>query len=232
MKICCIGDIHGTGKFLSCYNDILLRDNDCEKIIVFGDHFDPYKYISIEDCIEKYQEFIKISKEDSRIISLLGNHDLSYYVIGLDRTNRTSKWNARKICKEIIPNLKNSFLCYRIRDYLFSHAGVSQTWFDGLSPENQQRILNNYKGWRESELTSIVSFYPYDDSHYGDNPHQGCTWIRPKALVENPLGQFNQVVAHTQIKEITKVVMANQKDLWLIDNKGKPFYLTLNIPDK
>ena len=26
MKICCIGNIHGTGKFLSCYNDILLRE--------------------------------------------------------------------------------------------------------------------------------------------------------------------------------------------------------------
>lgn len=69
MKVCCIGDIHGTDKFLTCYDNILKNDNDCDKIIIFGDHFDPYINVSIDEIIEKYNEFIQISKEDNRIIS-------------------------------------------------------------------------------------------------------------------------------------------------------------------
>lgn len=228
MKVCCIGDIHGTTKFLQCYNDILKNDNECEKIIVFGDHFDPYEYFSPEEMIEKYNEFIEICHNDERIVSLLGNHDLSSYVIWNDCTNRTARF-SRPFSEVITPNLKDSYLCYRIGDYLFSHAGVSQTWFNGLNDENQQRILNNHKGWTQQELTKIVSFYDGDFSHYGNDEHQGCTWIRPDALCDDPLGEYNQVVAHTIVDEITKVEMSNRKDLWLIDDGRKPNYLTLNI---
>ena len=33
MKICVIGDIHGTTKWIDCYQQILEKDNDCDKII-------------------------------------------------------------------------------------------------------------------------------------------------------------------------------------------------------
>ena len=234
MKVCCIGDIHGTDKFLTCYNDILKNDNDCEKIIVFGDHFDPYQYFSLEEMIEKYNKFSEILKEDSRIVSLLGNHDLSYYIISNDLTNRTHKWRgASKITDCIVSNLDKSYLCYRINDYLFSHAGVSKYWIDEIkqyvsNPNYVDRILNNYQGWTEEEMF-ITSFYPFDESHYGDDVHQGCTWIRPTSLITCALDDYNQVVAHTGVKEISKVQMDNGKDLWMIDTCGKPDYLTLNI---
>ena len=60
MKVCAIGDIHGTNKFLDCYMDIKKNDDDCEKIIVLGDHFDPYDNISLDEMAEKYSEFIDI----------------------------------------------------------------------------------------------------------------------------------------------------------------------------
>ena len=217
MKVCVIGDVHGTTKFLECYGKILKNDNDCDKIIVHGDHFDPYLDISIDTIIERYNKFIQISKEDTRIISLLGNHDLSYYIISGDKTSRTSVWNSRKIRECILPNLSTSYLCYFINDYIFSHAGVSQDWMNTLSIGNEHRILNNYIGWTESELERLTSFYPYDNSYYGDHPFQGPTWIRPTALINNPFGDFNQVVAHTRVKEINKVKMSNDKDLWMID---------------
>lgn len=228
MKVCCIGDIHGTEKFLQCYNDILKNDNDCEKIIVFGDHFDPYDYFTVDEMVEKYNEFIQICHEDSRIISLMGNHDLAGYVIGKDRTNRTIKF-CRPIIEAITPNVKNSYLCYKIGNYLFSHAGVSKTWFESLEPEYQERILGNYTGWTEKELNDVACFYDGDYSWCGDDVHQGCTWIRPDSLSDDPLGEYNQVVAHTRVDEITKVPMSNGKDLWLIDNKQKPKYLVLDI---
>lgn len=229
MKICCIGDVHGTDKFITGYNNILKKDNDCDKIIVFGDHFDPYIDITSDEMVEKYNEFIKASEHDNRIISLLGNHDLSSYIIQSDETSRTSKWNYKKFRNAILPNLSKSYLCYRINNYLFSHAGVSQVWMNELDDEFKQRILNNYTGWTEDELTKIVPFYIWDRTYYGDDPHQGCTWIRPQSLIENPFENYNQVVAHTRVKEISKMKMSNNKDLWMVDNSGNSDYLVLNI---
>ena len=42
MKVAVIGDIHGTTKFIDCYNNIQKNDTDVDKIIVLGDWFDPY----------------------------------------------------------------------------------------------------------------------------------------------------------------------------------------------
>ena len=232
MKVCCIGDIHGTDKFLKCYDKIIKKDNDCDKIIVFGDHFDPYeKNIHFHDMIDNYIKFTEIMNKDERVISLLGNHDLSSYIIQLDKTNRTLKWKtgAAQISRHIRNNLNKSYLCYRINDYLFSHAGVSETWFNNLKVIYQKRLLDNYIGWTDSELYNLVSFYPYDKSHWGDDPNQGCTWIRPESLINNPYGDYNQVVAHTREDVYQKIKMSNDKDLWMVDTKGNPDYLTLDI---
>ena len=230
MKVCVIGDIHGTTKFLDCYNDILKNNNDCKYIIVLGDHFDPYEDISVDELIEKYNEFIDITKKDSRVISCLGNHDLATYVID-DCTNRTERFHTLidKISKTVTPNLKDSYLAFKIGNYLFSHAGVSQVWLDDIGEDYSNKILNNQKGWTAEELNEIVRFYPFDDSYYGDNVHQGCTWIRPNALNHSAIDGFNQVIGHTQVYDICKVKLNNGMDLWMTDNSRKSEYLTLEI---
>ncbi|MCM1221182.1 MAG: metallophosphoesterase [Lachnospiraceae bacterium] len=228
MKVCCIGDIHGTDKFLQCYEEIIKNDNDCGKIIVFGDHFDPYEDISITTMITRYNKFIETCHKDNRIISLLGNHDLSYYVLHTDKTNRTSTWNANMIRDEIYPNLEDSYLCYIIGDWIFSHAGVSKTWFNDLDEHIQNKLMNNQKGWTPNEL-KITRFYEHDVSGCGDDENQSCTWIRPYSLIDCPLGEYNQVVAHTRVHKFEKIKMKNDKDLWLVDNDRKPSYLTLEI---
>lgn len=236
MKVCVIGDVHGTTKFIDCYMNILKNDNDCEKIIVLGDHFDPYENISVDEMIEKYQEFIDICNKDERVISILGNHDLATYVIYNDSTNRTERSFAAQelISREITKNLPNSYLCYRIGDYLFSHAGVSQVWLDDISKYNvgyEKMIFQNYKGWTKNELSDIVAFYYNDWSCYGNNPHQGCTWIRPEQLDHCAVEGYNQVVGHTQVENIFHCKMKNGMQLWLTDNQRKSEYLTLNIEE-
>lgn len=238
MKVCVIGDIHGTTKFLDCYMDILKNDNDCEKIIVLGDHFDPYENISVDELIEKYNEFIDVCKKDNRIISILGNHDLSKYIIYDDCTNRTSRnrHNQDRIGKEVEKNLPDSYLVYKIGNYLFSHAGVSQVWLDYISKYNEdcnyaEKIMNSTKGWTVDELSDIANFWVFDYSGYGNDAHQGCTWIRPTALCKCAVEGYNQVVGHTQVEEITKVQMENGMDLWLTDNCRKSKYLVLDIKE-
>lgn len=234
MKVCAIGDIHGTNKFLDCYMDIKKNDDDCEKIIVLGDHFDPYDNISLDEMAEKYSEFIDICKNDERVVSILGNHDLSRYIIYDNITNRTERsfTNIERIRNMILPNLKDSYLTYKIGNYLFSHAGVSKNWIDDISELGYDKmIFENKRGWDEKELSDIVSYSPSDYSGYGDCVRQGCTWIRPYALNKSAVDGYNQVVGHTQVTDIAKIEMLNGMELWLIDNQRKSKYLTLEIEE-
>lgn len=236
MKVCIIGDIHGTSKFIDCYTNILHNDKDCEKIIVMGDHFDPYDNISVEEMLEKYDIFSETCRKDKRIISLLGNHDLSSYILKRDCTNRTErnpKW-YNEISKVLTRNLPNSYLTYTIEDYIFSHAGVSKTWLEGTKEFNKdypKRLLDNQKGWTVEELAELTSFYKWDYSGYGDDEHQGCTWIRIDALSNDAISNYNQVIGHTRFDNITKLKMDNGMNLWVVDNKGKSEYLTLDIEE-
>lgn len=234
MKVCVIGDIHGTEKWDVCYKNILQNDNDCEKIIVCGDWFDPYTYIDIDTMMSRYNKFIEDCKNDERIISLLGNHDLESYIIN-GETNRTTRdRDVHKMISDVIgENLPNSYLVYKIGNWLFSHAGVSQTWLD-MNEEYKDDILSNRKGWGVMDLEVLCSYYDGDWSGYGSSVHQGCTWIRPDALITDLAEGYNQVIAHTQVKKICnlKDVCTDgsvKNDIWMVDNQRIPEYLVLNI---
>lgn len=235
MKVAVIGDIHGTTKFLECYKNIQEIDSDVDKIIVLGDWFDPYVDIDLEVMIERYNEFVKIWKSDDRIISILGNHDIAGYIIN-DNTNRTYKGVSRQKIENVIKtNLSESYLTYKIGDYMFSHAGVSQEWLNDIlqysSCNYVDDIMNCKKGWNEYELSDICTFYPFDFGGYGNNIHQSCVWIRPQSLYNCAIDGYHQVVAHTRVEEITKVSLKHGKDLWIVDDDQKPNYLILNIDE-
>lgn len=236
MKVCVIGDIHGTTKFIECYENILKKDNDCEKIIVCGDHFDPYTHIDIDTMVDRYHQFIDSCKKDERIVSLLGNHDLESYVIsgGTNRTAR-SRYVFDTISKEIKNNLQDSYLVYRIGNWLFSHAGVSQDWLD-YNEEYKDDLFSNKRGWSERDLDILCSYYDGDWSRYGNHTRQGCTWIRPDALTKSLPEGYNQVIAHTQVKKILNLRDecpdgSLKNDIWMVDNQRKPEYLVLNIEE-
>ena len=235
-KVAAIGDIHGTTKFLECYKNIQENDVDVDKIIVLGDWFDPYCDIDLDVMIDRYNEFVKIWKSDNRIISILGNHDISGYITTNDSTNRTlrSPIFRQKITDVIEPNLSESYLTYKIGNYMFSHAGVSQEWLNDIQyPYHNYAddIMNCKKGWTEDELSDICMFYPYDWSGNGTDKHQSCVWIRPQALYGCAIEGYHQVVGHTRLEEIIKVSLKNGNDLWIVDDDQKPNYLILNIEE-
>ena len=202
-----------------------------------GDWFDPYVVIDFDTMIERYNEFVKIWKSDDRIISILGNHDLAGYIISNDSTNRTLRIDKmrRQIREVIEPNLSESYLTYKIGDYMFSHAGVSQDWLNDIGEiagcNYVEDIMNCKKGWTEDELTDICTFYLYDWGNNGDNVHQSCVWIRPNSLYHCAIEGYNQVVGHTRLEEMIDITLKNGKTLWIVDDNQKPNYLILNIEE-
>lgn len=234
-QVAVIGDIHGTTKFIDGYMDILKNNNHVSKIIVLGDHFDPYEDISVDVMIERYTEFLECMREDDRIISLIGNHDLATYIIESDCTNRTEHnfKNIEKISNIIRYGLDKSYLVYKYGNFLFSHAGVSSNWVNTIADQNGYSFNDILKlGWTEDELKKLCKYYEYDFSGYGNNKFQSPVWIRPEMLKQHPYGKFNQVVGHTRLANggnFPKERMVNQKYVWFSDNSGSSEYLLLDI---
>lgn len=219
-----------------------------------GDHFDPYDDIPFDTMVGRYKDFLSCMKNDNRIVSLLGNHDLTSYIIKKDKTNRTifERKPHETISSLIESNLENSRIMYKCGNYLFSHAGVSEVWMEKIAePISFDFEKLNKVGWNADELSSIVDFYPFDFSGYGNNPNQGPTWLRPYNLIEYPYGEYNQVVGHTMVciennrkfliedygyktetyGNFYKVKMKNGKYVWFSDNAGDSEYLVLEIEE-
>jgi hypothetical protein len=46
---------------------------------------------------------------------------------------------------------------------------------------------------------------------YGDDITQSPIWIRPKSLEMQPLPEYNQIVGHTEMQEITEVIVPDEQ---------------------
>lgn len=249
-EVAVIGDIHGTSKFIDGYENILKNNNNIKKIIVMGDHFDPYINIPFELMVDRFLEFLHCLENDNRIISLIGNHDLSGYILKGEQTNRTELdiKKSEKITELVEQILPKSRLVYQQGDFLFSHAGVSDWWVKMVETQKGYDFETIKKiGWTDEELLDIVSYYPYDCSGWGDDPCQSPVWIRPQSLIDFPYKNFNQVVGHTKTKSVFfifendieteiknfenfyKIKMKNNKYVLFSDNDGESDYLIISI---
>jgi len=121
--------VHGEKKTF----DLLYEENinDYTKVVFIGDYWDSF-HISFEEQVECFLEIIALKKKyPEKIVLLLGNHDIHYL------TNKTEysgyqhdKW--REIQKLMQENLDLFQSAYQYKDVLFTHAGLSQTFFEYL----------------------------------------------------------------------------------------------------
>ena len=84
------------------------------------------------------------ANNDDRIILLIGNHDWHYFV-NLDICRLDIK-RYKKIKKLFIDNLHKFRLTYQFelnnKKYLFSHAGITQSWLNDVSNLANLRLKN------------------------------------------------------------------------------------------
>ena len=107
-----IGDEHGRGKFCNIYNK-LKDDSTIKHFVCVGDYFDPYFCYKEDasDLLENYNKIIEAARKDSRIILLLGNHDI-HYIMNCDNS-RFDYFNAGKFEKAFMDNIDLFKLAYK-----------------------------------------------------------------------------------------------------------------------
>lgn len=179
MRIIVIGDIHGR----NIWKDIVNKEKGL--FIFLGDYFDSFD-IPLEEQIGNFQDILEFSKNNDCIL-LAGNHDYHYLVPGESFSGFQFSGYATINWLLTTANLR---IVARYKDFLFSHAGITNTWLNGRDLED----VNDF---------NLKEFRFNGRNVYGDDVTQGPLWVRPASLNLDGLksvGGVNiiQVVGHTQ----------------------------------
>jgi hypothetical protein len=223
MKFIVIGDIHGKSVWKKIGDiEYLLSvdycvDFDYDKYIFLGDYCDAFDKNGRE-IIDNLIEIINFKlKYSDRVELLLGNHDLQYM---FDYKNHgCSGFNGLFYLElnEIFRKYRDCFkACYGYNNMLFTHAGVTESWFDYEFPYNQCRLNiadNLNKAFNEKVKTL------FNVSHYrgGFQMYGGIFWADLNELITDPLIGYHQVVGHTRVKEIFTETFDKNTSITFID---------------
>ena len=191
-KILVLGDIHGR----TCWADIIKKENP-DKVIFLGDYVSTHDDISEDQQCSNLEDILNYKEANpDKVVLLRGNHDLQH--LGYSWAGCSGYFNK---VGEYMASIKDRFLAdtqwiHIEGDIIFSHAGISKTWFNTFGFKDIRRLNN-------CEPSERFAFTPnnYNDL-YGDSTTQPCVWIRPVALIQDALDGYTQVVGHTPMKNI------------------------------
>jgi len=209
MKIIVISDVHGRSLWKKQVNQ------DFDHCIFLGDYFDSFD-ISGTTQYENFNEILRFKRMNSdRVTLLAGNHDISY----LDSFCQCSGYQngMAYLFKTILEPLieDNELLsCKVIDNYLFSHAGITKTWFNNYG---LKKFMDKFETDLETAVNSLfkkdVTAFCFQNppanvsisgiSHYGNDIWQSPMWIRPPSLCFDKIPDYIQVVGHTQVQKPT-----------------------------
>lgn len=218
MKTIILGDIHGR----ICWKNIIESEKP-DRIIFLGDYVTTHDNVSVEQQVNNFLDIIEYKNEHPNTIMLQGNHDLQmagYFWAEM------SGWDFHlyhNLCdinfKELL--LNNTQLAHIENNVIYSHAGISQYWFENISKCNN--ILDVQFLEPDEKLA-----YNYDTGYgegYGNSISQSPIWIRPQSLIKSLPEGFTQVIGHTPVQKISNI-----KDL--LPTCTENIYLCDNLPNE
>jgi predicted phosphodiesterase len=220
MKTIVLGDIHGR----NIWKHIISKENP-DRIVFIGDYFDSFDY-NTEIQINNFLDICEYKKTGGKeVIMLIGNHDFHYFPeIGDTGTSGYQRGGCKSIEYLISENKNLLQIAYEFDNFLFTHAGVSETFLNrckNLHPNNEglsiSELLNDlfkFKSW---------AFEFNGREPHGDDITQSCIWIRPKSLMrdaQNIKKSYIQIVGHTPQNQIDIKGKSTGGKYYFIDTLG------------
>lgn len=199
-RVLVLPDIHGRKFWKVPCSDISVFD----KVIFLGDYLDPYDFegISIPEAIDNFKEIIEFKKNnEDKVVLLLGNHDFPYLSIDYYKLStyhcRHSKKYHNDISKLFDDNRDQFMLAYTMDDILFTHAGVTDIWYDNFVDKEKKDLqdvcdkLNKLKDCPEKLY--MVSYHRggYDNC-------SSCIWTDIHELQEKIMSNFDGFLSKTK----------------------------------
>lgn len=205
-KILAIGDIHGR----DIWRTIVNQDEVFDKYIFIGDYFDSFD-VPFEEQASNFNKILqfKLAHPD-KVVLLIGNHEFHYLWYAKEQYSGYQDLHAMDIREVLKIAIKEGLLqmAHQEDSFLFTHAGVTKTWYMENIFLNTERLPAtpntadeiNWVFYDHPEAFRFTPSTPLDTS--GDSITQSPIWVRPGALQRDSIEGLTQVVGHTHQKNI------------------------------
>ena len=193
-----IGDVHG----LDLWRDVVEAHPEC-RVVFLGDYLDPYGYVHKGKLLDNLRAIMQLKRDRPEdVVLLLGNHDLHYFCDEACVGTRFDMEIAADASKLFLDNIHLFQYAFQYGEYLFTHAGVSQEWFDndfcGDAARPIADQLNNPAADQVPALLRVGS------ARGGRACDTGGIFWADKSELEEPLYGFTQIVGHNRVAEVTE----------------------------
>ena len=215
MKTLVLGDTHGRPY----WKEIIAKESP-DRVIFIGDYFDSYDDYTAAEQMDNFKQIVEYKQSgQAEVIMLVGNHDY-HYMRGVSEHYSGYQHGAALAIQQLLEDNKEHLqMCYRLIDFVFSHAGISHDWLTihGYSIEHDLIEWVNDKFKFTPKVFEFTGWEPH-----GDSPTSSPIWIRPLSLLRSNADthlqeHFVQVVGHTQVKEIKLTGNDTIGEYYLID---------------
>ena len=136
------------------------------------------------------------------VVLLLGNHDLHYFCDEACVGTRFDMEIAEAASWMFLNNIGLFQYAFQDGEYLFTHAGVSQLWFDydfcGDASRSVAEQLNN------PAADQVPALLRVGYARGGRRGDAGGIFWADKSELEEPLHGFTQIVGHNRVAEVTE----------------------------
>lgn len=232
MNTISIGDVHGHPS----WKKIIPLADMYDKIIFVGDYVDEYD-IDNETMIQNLLDIIQFKTDNPEKVELLiGNHDASYIYFP-DLYFRCAGFRPElqpDITRIFYENMKLFKMAYQHKNYLWTHAGVSNRWYrNRYIPSLPEMNIFKYLPL-DSNLADEFNFI--NDTSRRVILHQksslrnkvptteipgGITWADRGETYDDYLREYHQIVGHTPIARNT-TIGDEISSITYIDSLGSP----------
>jgi len=232
MKHLVISDIHCRPIGLSIANEEI---GNVDMVLFLGDYLDSFDESDVQ-MLDNFKKIIEFKKTyDDKVILLLGNHCLSYMDV---------KYKCSGFRPQLAPQIYQLFtenrdifqIAYQYKNYLFTHAGVSNEWLNRYVLDDKELMeliepdLNNMGQFlNDMGQTRFRAELFKAGASRGSIGWGGPLWADKKETQGDYLKGFIQVVGHTGIENI-EYFGDDLQGIWYTDVLGKKRdYLILDI---
>jgi hypothetical protein len=198
MHIIAIGDVHGRDTWKQ------IKDHEVDQIIFIGDYVDPHRPIPDREVLRNLEEIIAFKQNDpDRITLLLGNHDAQYLHYPRYPCSGQRVELQETVGKLFQENQALFQIAWQRDRYLFTHAGISQGWYD--------RHLATLNDWETTSLAGALNtihtseyrdiLFEVGRARGGWHRYGGPIWADKSETQLDHLAGFHQVVGHSRVKD-------------------------------
>jgi len=231
IKLIALGDTHGRSTW-----ETILRHEPHDLAVLVGDYFDTKEDISGAKQLYNFQKIIEHKKANKdRTVLLFGNHDYQYMRYTKDQYSgfQSGAWpEINRVLQEAIDE-ELVQMAFQYENYLFSHAGIGQTWMERI-PWHAR--FGKPDGWDGMNLANQVNFvfkffpryfnllYSDDGTSMGESP----IWIRPESFRKDQIKGYIQIMGHTMQNGIDDKGKSTGCKYFLIDSIWRGNFLVID----